>query len=261
MASLYNETRQNAESKNNKLVDLIYKKTKRKLTQEFERTYSRAIKAYDNDGLISTVIFEEHREKLFKILQEMYLKAATAGQARILYTFIKAGWIKEDEQKQIVSKMENIFKLYADSRAQMYANKIASTTEDDIQRIIEKDKRKEENGRLIGLLKDVLKEAKDRSIYRSLVVGVTSIHSAISFSQRISAGELNDSDYEIYKVWVTEKDEVVRQDHARMENVKIPINDVFIVGGEEMREPGDDSASLKQWINCRCFLRYRREKR
>ena len=260
MASKYNETRANAERENNKLLNLLFSRTKKKLTKEFERVYTEAIKKYDDGGIIPVTLYEEHRDNLLVVLHEMYFRATTAGQKRILQTFVKAGWIKKDEQQPIKDKYEKIFKSYSEQRARFFANKIAKTTEDDITRIIEKDK-KQANGNLLGALKDALRDAKNRSIFRTVVVGLTSIHSAISFSQRTTAGEMENSEFLLYKEWVTEKDEVVRDDHIVMEGVRVPIHEDFIVGGEPMREPGDDSASLKQRINCRCFLRYRRERR
>jgi hypothetical protein len=49
-----------------------------------------------------------------------------------------------------------------------------------------------------------------------------------------------------------------RQDHMDADSQSIPQSEPFIVGGEEMMEPGDDSASADQIVNCSCSLFFER---
>ena len=61
------------------------------------------------------------------------------------------------------------------------------------------------------------------------------------------------------KTWVTMMDSRVRKDHQKMEGETIPINDLFLVGGNSyMRFPRDEEygASPKQIISCRCSITY-----
>jgi hypothetical protein len=57
------------------------------------------------------------------------------------------------------------------------------------------------------------------------------------------------------KTWNAVGDDLTRPDHldAADENVDIPINDPFDVGGEQLLYPGDPSGSDEQTINCRCW--------
>jgi hypothetical protein len=49
-----------------------------------------------------------------------------------------------------------------------------------------------------------------------------------------------------------------RQDHMDADGQSVPQSEPFIVGGEEMMEPGDDSASLDQIVNCACSIFFER---
>ena len=60
------------------------------------------------------------------------------------------------------------------------------------------------------------------------------------------------------KTWHTMRDKRVRDSHAEMEGVTIPINEPFEVGESLMMAPGDDSlgASSGELLNCRCSVSY-----
>ena len=60
------------------------------------------------------------------------------------------------------------------------------------------------------------------------------------------------------KIWRTELDNKVRPTHIVMEGKKIPINDLFKVGGYDMEMPHDitHNAGAEEVSNCRCWLEY-----
>lgn len=92
--------------------------------------------------------------------------------------------------------------------------------------------------------------------FRSEMIARTETHGAMS------AG--NHAFFEIagvqLKEWWATGDDRTRETHLKAWNEyteggsigAIPINDNFIVGGSEMRHPGDRRAPLKEFINCRC---------
>jgi Phage Mu protein F like protein len=49
-----------------------------------------------------------------------------------------------------------------------------------------------------------------------------------------------------------------RQDHIDADGQSVPQSEPFIVGGEEIMEPGDDSASADQIVNCACTIFFER---
>lgn len=60
-----------------------------------------------------------------------------------------------------------------------------------------------------------------------------------------------------YKVWITEADEKVREEHAEVDMMRIPIDEMFDVGGEQLRYPHDYlNGSAKNLVNCRCTCKY-----
>ena len=59
-----------------------------------------------------------------------------------------------------------------------------------------------------------------------------------------------------YKRWITEHDERVRPTHASVDSVRIPIEEMFHVGNDDMRYPHDWNASPENIINCRCVCIY-----
>lgn len=58
------------------------------------------------------------------------------------------------------------------------------------------------------------------------------------------------------KTWITEKDDRVRVAHALVDEVTIPIDELFYVGGEFMNYPCDDTASPQNIVRCRCVCKY-----
>lgn len=49
-----------------------------------------------------------------------------------------------------------------------------------------------------------------------------------------------------------------RQDHMDADGQSVPQSEPFIVGGEEMMEPGDNLASAEQIVNCKCSIFFER---
>jgi hypothetical protein len=68
------------------------------------------------------------------------------------------------------------------------------------------------------------------------------------------------SDFMYEKKWIPANDTRTRPDHAEMRSKPwIPFDQNFIVGGDEMRQPGDGSqgAGADQICNCRCKVVFR----
>lgn len=60
-----------------------------------------------------------------------------------------------------------------------------------------------------------------------------------------------------YKQWLTEGDGKVRDAHVMVDMMKIPIDEYFPVGGDNMRYPHDYmNGSAENLINCRCVCKY-----
>lgn len=58
------------------------------------------------------------------------------------------------------------------------------------------------------------------------------------------------------KQWLTMKDYKVRPSHFAVDDLIIPINDYFFVGGSMLLYPSDIDGDASEVINCRCSIKY-----
>ncbi len=87
---------------------------------------------------------------------------------------------------------------------------------------------------------------------------------ALLIAQNEANTAYNHADYESarqsgkqYKVWLTEGDEKVREAHAEVDMMRIPIDEYFNVDGDTMRYPHDYmNAGAGNLVNCRCVCVY-----
>ena len=57
------------------------------------------------------------------------------------------------------------------------------------------------------------------------------------------------------KLWLTQRDSNVRDSHAVLDGVTIPVNAKFkLSSGDELDYPGDPNGRLESIINCRCTV-------
>jgi len=76
-------------------------------------------------------------------------------------------------------------------------------------------------------------------------------------AQILSAGTIAAAlqDGEAFELeWISMHDTKVRHTHRVADGQRVKSGDKFLVGGSEMRYPGDSTAPMKEWINCRCTL-------
>ncbi len=64
-----------------------------------------------------------------------------------------------------------------------------------------------------------------------------------------------DDPEELFLEWVSLEDDAVRPSHKEANGQVRPIGEKFDVGGVKMSRPGDLSAPIEEWINCRCVPR------
>lgn len=65
---------------------------------------------------------------------------------------------------------------------------------------------------------------------------------------------VNDDPEFVLMEWVTMHDSDVRAEHAATEGQQRPTTEPYDVAGVPMRYPGDPTAPIELWINCRCSL-------
>ena len=86
---------------------------------------------------------------------------------------------------------------------------------------------------------------------RSRLIARTETHSAYNHAGQI-AGE--ESGYDLEKEWLSAEGERTRPEHAAADGQTVGMREKFIVGGEELMYPGDQTASAENICNCRCAM-------
>lgn len=88
---------------------------------------------------------------------------------------------------------------------------------------------------------------------RALLIAQNEANTAYNHYDYVNAK----ADGKEYKTWVTEGDERVRETHVEVDMMRIPIDDMFHVGNDEMRYPHDFMyGSAENLVNCRCTCIY-----
>ena len=111
--------------------------------------------------------------------------------------------------------------------------------------------------RLIDEVIDTTKKHPDEEFYlsadRAVLIGqnaANALYNAYNHEEAKKAGAK-------HKIWQSEGDERVRLNHAMIDGAMIPIDEYFIVGGEQMLFPCDGTfASPDNILNCRCTCLY-----
>jgi len=110
-----------------------------------------------------------------------------------------------------------------------------------------------------NIVKDIDEYKGNFARYRSERIARTEIISNANWASYTSVQNSGVAD-RLRKKWLPTIDGREREDHAAMINYPaIEMDEMFIVGGEEMYGPGDQSADPSQTINCRCVLVYERK--
>lgn len=84
------------------------------------------------------------------------------------------------------------------------------------------------------------------------LVARTAITAALGAGMQDSYDSLREKGVESTKRWLSENDSRVRPAHMAAHGQEVPSDQPFIVGGEELIEPGDPSGSGWNIWNCRC---------
>jgi phage terminase Nu1 subunit (DNA packaging protein) len=129
---------------------------------------------------------------------------------------------------------------------------ITSTTQKLMQGII---KRAVDQGLSIDRTQALIRsEFTAMSRLRAERIARTEIVSASNMGSQLAA---ESTGLTLVKEWLATRDGRTRDDHAEADGQTVGLNEYFVVGGEQMMQPGDPSASASQTINCRCVAVYR----
>ncbi len=116
---------------------------------------------------------------------------------------------------------------------------------------------KEYINRLVDDITETTKRHPDDIYYlskdRALVIAQNEANTVYNHADYESARQSGKQ----YKVWITQGDEKVREAHAEVDMMRIPIDEYFNVDGDAMRYPHDYmNAGTGNLVNCRCVCVY-----
>lgn len=189
----------------------------------------------------------------------------------------KQGKIPTESQNGTVSKRQGKSDR-ADNQKSVNEQNTDKNTQDsirqtEIQKIVD-SYRQTLNNRLIDVFGDKPYEPEYVSRLADEIIDTTTRHPdddyylskerALLIGQNESNTAFNHIDYteakesgKRYKVWYAELDDRTREDHIEVDGTRIPIDEMFDVGGEQLRYPHDFMfGSAKNLVNCRCTCRY-----
>ena len=159
------------------------------------------------------------------------------------------------KQDPAVTGVQAAWDLFVENKITSRANKVigvTDTTYAQIQDVVAQGVKDGSTHREIG--QQIESNLDERWKARGETIARTEVNSAMNAAMledaRAMAPDLN-------KVWACTFLSS-RQDHIDADGQSVPQSEPFIVGGEEMMEPGDDSASDDQIVNCACTMFFER---
>lgn len=222
------------------------RRMERRLAQEIRRAMAEMA---TSDPVRLAMAQDTHARNLERILATAYGDLFQASGDRIM----------QAKAHPIDAKFENRFMAAARdwirSQGARRVRPIAGTTLRQAQQIVRQatlegwdaGEGQDQLGRRI--VAAVTASAGQISAFRSRVIARTETHTAAQAAQQEAAAELG---LPLLKQWVAAEDERTREAHAEANGQTVEFHLPFVVDGEELMYPGDQSGSAENVINCRC---------
>jgi hypothetical protein len=133
---------------------------------------------------------------------------------------------------------------------------VTETTRNQIRKVIETGVREQYSHKQIAKL---LLEQADEITTKNRALMIARTENCVGSNMGAMASAKS-SGLVLYKQWIARSgDNRTRDAHAGMvDSAPIPMNDLFLVGGEKMSQPGDSSNGAKAHniVNCRCTVAF-----
>jgi len=199
---------------------------------------------------------------------ETMLRSHHIKVANIFSDQLRARYGDPANNKNVQVKLEANIKGFAAQRAHLISHTILDTTREHIEKAISDAyvtaalNNIPISNRNIGRLAS--QNLRDKIVGRSNTIATTETQVAAETGKDLEHDTMVDLDSDIdgvpisekqsMKMWITVLDDHTREWHAEADSQVVPTDQPFIVNGEELMQPGDDSmgASVDNLINCRC---------
>lgn len=187
-------------------------------------------------------ILDEGQESLEAYLRQLYLGVApvfAADAIAEIEALGKAGWLDA-----VRGWLSNLVGGIAGRKSQQ----ITETTKQAMQEAIRAQDPNSGREGILEVARNVLRRPD-----RPALIAETEVVAASNLG-RHGAGV--NAPVVLEKIWLSMRDDRVRDAHRAADGLRIPVDEPFLVGGERLMYPGDASlgATAKNLIRCRCTL-------
>ncbi|MCR3759170.1 phage portal protein [Clostridium felsineum] len=239
-----------------------------KLSKPLEKSFEYTIKKYLSDmkdeavskiksGSHDPIDLDKWNAKIKEVLAPEYQRIFKTGGDAVIREFKTIGYH--------INKKIDVFFDYKDpsvtQKIKDKVNKITKvneTTKENVkQKIAEMYEDEENDNFTIGDIADAIGDMPEFDDDRAQTIAQTEVLS--SLNQATMEGYKQNSDLIDGKAWLSNNDAQTRPAHLQAgmdydEANAIPVDEDFIVDGEECSCPGDDTLSAGNAINCRCTI-------
>lgn len=202
-------------------------------------------------GRVQAIALAEYKKDLSAILEDLYGKSAKA-MLGLIKDSAKGVCVEyetkgEAELDYVLNRALEWFGVHALEQS----TQISHTMFEEIQLAVEAGLAEEAGEREIG--RAIRKRVEGMAPWQANRIARTETLMATSKAQDEFVDQVDDLP-PMAKEWDSSRDSRTRKDHRRVEPVLK--DERFIVGGKEMRYPGDPAGGAKQVVNCRCVCNY-----
>lgn len=139
---------------------------------------------------------------------------------------------------------------YADKRTQTIVQNYRQQINDALAKTVAEGQGQAVGGKAIRELVDITRAQANR-------IARTETHAAYQAGSHAQAEDFADTGLPMLKIWMAGGDERTRPAHQEANGQTVPIDQPFVVDGEQLMHPGDPAGSAGNVINCRCAMGYR----
>ena len=242
-----------------RITQRISRRFERRMRSELTQAIRDAADAHESGRSIDAAV-AAHNDNVERLLRAMWEASFTEIGERVLSQLDSEerglSWI--GERKQLPEPIQRALSSFIGRWGARKVTQITSATQSWIRSAIE---RGVEDGLSVPDIGGLIRSrATQIAAWRANTIARTETHSA---AQNGSLQVALDSGKVRMKRWVPVQDGRTRNpdnsdfDHANPDRGEVPVNEPFIISGEELMHPGDPSASPGNTINCRCAMVYR----
>lgn len=252
-----------------------YKELVKKALAELGAIYEK----YEKDGVLTYEDMMKY-DRLKKFFDSLFRHVNTMSEdtqttilillsSSYLYSYEWMGWaIEKETMKKIGYKTLKLDQIKRAIDNPVKGLTLSETLEKNRKDIIYKIRQTVTQGLVRGStykqMASELNQVFDDDYKKSIRVARTETHRVVQQGALDSAKYANKKGIIMMKKWRNMKDSRVRQtskaNHVKMDNVKIPVEELFDLGNGERGEAPGNTGYAHHDINCRCILVYEIER-